>query len=81
LYWGPQASGSGGVGSRVFRVYCNGSTLLDNFDVFKEVGSLHALTKTFYHLQPSPEGKLDLTFEPIANYATISAIEVIDESK
>jgi hypothetical protein len=81
LYWGPQASGSGGVGSRVFRVYCNGSTLLDNFDILKEVGSLHALTKTFYHLQPSPEGKLDLTFEPIANYATISAIEVIDESK
>ncbi len=80
-YWGPQTSGSGGVGSRVFRVYCEGSTLLDNFDIFKEVGSLHALTKTFYHLRPSPEGKLNLTFEPIVNYATISAIEVIDESE
>jgi hypothetical protein len=81
LYWGPQASGSEVEGSRVFRVYCNGSTLLDNFDIFKEAGSLHALTKTFYHLRPSPEGKLDLTFEPIVNYATISAIEVIDESE
>jgi hypothetical protein len=42
---------------------------------------LHALTKTFNHLQPSSEGKLDLTFEPIVNEATVSAIEVIDESE
>ena len=69
------------MGTRVLRVYCNGTTLLDNFDIFKEVGSLHALTKTFYHLRPSTEGKLDLTFEPIKNFATISAIEVIDESE
>ncbi|MFP5237821.1 MAG: malectin domain-containing carbohydrate-binding protein [Acidobacteriota bacterium] len=81
MYWGPKASGQGGAGSRIFRVYCNGDTLLDNFDIYKEVGSLHALTKTFYHLKPSPEGKLNLTFEPVVNFATISAIEVIDESK
>jgi len=81
LYWVPDASGSVGVGTRLFRVYCNGSTLLDNFDIFKEAGSQHALTKTFYHLRPSAEGKLDLTFDPIVNYATISAIEVIDESE
>lgn len=81
MYWGPKASGQGGVGSRIFRVYCNGDTLLDNFDIYKEVGSLHALTETFHHLKPSPEGKLNLTFEPIANFATVSAIEVIDESE
>jgi hypothetical protein len=80
-YWVPNPSDSVGVGSRVFRVFCNGTTLLDNFDILKEAGSLHALTKTFYHLRPSPEGKLDLTFEPIENYATVSAIEVIDESE
>src|SRR5579872_46901 len=79
LYWIPDSSGKIGVGTRVFSVYCNGTTLLDNFDIFKEVGSLHALTKTFYHIRPSTEGKLDLTFEPIKNFATISAIEVIDE--
>jgi hypothetical protein len=81
LYFVPDPSSRVGAGSRVFSVYCNGSTLLDNFDIFKEVGSLHAITKTFYHLRPSPEGKLDLTFEPIENYATISAIEVVDESE
>lgn len=81
LYWLPDPSGKIGVGTRVFRVYCNGTTLLDNFDIFKEVGSLHALTKTFYHVRPTSEGKINLTFEPIKNYATVSAIEVIDESE
>lgn len=80
-YFGPNASGVGGIGSRVFRVLCNGNTLLDNFDIYKEVGSLHALTKTFYHLKPTPQGKLNITFEPIVNNATVSAIEVLDEGQ
>lgn len=81
LYFGTDGSGGGASGDRVFRVFCNGSTLLDNFDLYKEAGSLHAVTKTFYHLRPSPQGKLNLTFEPIVNNATVSAIEVIDESE
>jgi hypothetical protein len=81
FYIGPQASGVGGTGSRVFRVMCNGVLLLDNFDIFKEAGSLHALTKTFYHLKPTAQGKLNLTFEPIENNATVSGIEVLDESE
>lgn len=79
LYYGTPGSGGGAPGDRVFRVFCNGTTLLDNFDLYKEAGSLHAVTKTFYHLRPSPQGKLNLTFEPIVNNATVSAIEVIDE--
>jgi hypothetical protein len=74
LYWA-----NDGAGRRRFSVLCNGSTLLDDFDIFKEAGSLHALTKTFHHLRPSPEGKLNLTFEPLLNNATVSAIEVLDE--
>jgi hypothetical protein len=81
FYIGPHASGVGGTGSRVFRVMCNGVLLLDNFDIFKEAGSLHALTKTFYHLKPTAQGKLNLTFEPIANNATVSGIEILDESE
>jgi len=80
LYFGPGAPGNGGVGSRVFKVMCNGETLLDNFDIFKEAGSLHELTKTFRHLKPTAQGKLNLTFEPIVNNASISGIEVLDES-
>jgi hypothetical protein len=81
FYFGPHASGVGGTGSRVFRVFCNGTTLLDDFDIFKEAGSLQALTKTFYHLKPSAQGKLNITFEPIENNATVSGIEVLDESQ
>jgi len=81
FYFGVGAPGGGGTGSRVFRVSCDGATLLDDFDIFKEAGSLHALTKTFYHLKPTAQGKLNLTFEPIANYATVSGIEVLDESQ
>jgi len=79
-YFGSGAPGNGGVGSRTFNVICNGETLLTNFDVFKEAGSLHEITKTFHHLKPSPQGKLNLTFEPIMNNATVSGIEVLDES-
>ena len=80
-YYGPKASGVGGLGSRRFNVMSNGVELLDDFDIFREAGgSLTALTKTFHHLKPSPQGKLNLNFEPISNYASISAIEVSDES-
>lgn len=81
FYFGVGAPGQGGLGSRIFKVMCNGETLLDNFDIFKEAGSLHEVTKTFHHLKPSAQGKLNLTFEPIANNATISGIEVLDEGK
>jgi hypothetical protein len=78
FYFSVAASGNNG---RVFRVMCNGQTLLDNFDVFREAGSLHEVTKTFRHLKPSAQGKLNLAFEPILNNATVSGIEVLDEAR
>jgi len=60
---------------------CNGETLLDNFDIYKEAGSLYVLTKKSYHLKPSAQGKLNLTFEPISNNATVCGIEVLDQSQ
>ncbi len=66
---------------RLFKVMCNGQTLLDNFDIYKEAGGLREVAKSFHHLKPSPQGKLNLTFEPIENNATVSGIEVLDESQ
>ena len=60
LYFGNQAGGAGGVGSRVFKVMCNGETLLDNFDIYKEAGSLHVLTKTFYSSETLRAGQTQL---------------------
>ena len=58
----------------------NGTTLLDDFDIFRDAGAGRPLIKTFQHLKPTAQGKLNLVFEPIKNYATVSAIEVLDES-
>jgi len=81
-YFGPQNPGHGGAGSRVFNVYCNGVTLLRNFDIFKEAeGANRAIEKTFHALPASAMGKLVLTFVPVKNYACINAIEVIDETR
>lgn len=80
FYYGPQLAGGGGTGSRVFHVFCNGQTLLRDFDIYKESGSLKVVTKTFPHIQPSAYGKINLTFEPVINNATVSGIEILDES-
>jgi hypothetical protein len=80
FYYGPQLPGGGGPGSRLFHVYCNGQTLLRNFDIFKEAGSLRVIAKTFSHVEPSAQGKINLDFEPVVNNATISGIEILEES-
>jgi len=80
LYFGNEDSEKEAAGKRIFRVTCNGSTLLDNFDIARENGPGKSIIKTFSHLRPTAQGKLNLSFEPIKNYATVSAIEVLDES-
>ncbi|HEU4589714.1 MAG TPA: malectin domain-containing carbohydrate-binding protein [Steroidobacteraceae bacterium] len=80
FYYGPGLPGGGGAGSRIFHVFCNGQTLLRDFDIHKEAGSLRVVTKSFPHIQPSAYGKINLTFEPVINNATVSGIEILDES-
>ena len=60
-------------------MYCNGKTLLEDFDVYKEAGSQRVITKTFRGIRPSVQGKINLNFEPVINNATVSAIEVLEE--
>jgi hypothetical protein len=79
FYFGDQRPGGGGAGSRVFHVYCNGKTLLEDFDIYKESGSLQVVSRTFTHIRPSAQGKINLTFEPVVNNATVSGIEVLEE--
>ena len=79
--WFTPPNSIGGVGSRVFDVYCNGTMLLKGFDILKEAGGIanRAVIRVFRHVPASPLGKIDLTFVPVANYALINAIEVIEE--
>ncbi len=77
-WFGLRNGGFGGVGSRVFDVSCNGSMLLKNLDIFREAGN-GPLVKSFAHLDPTAQGKIELYFIPGVNYPSISAIEVIPE--
>jgi malectin (di-glucose binding ER protein) len=77
-WFGVQNGGIGGIGSRVFDVSCNGLMLLKAFDIFREAGS-QPLVKSFPHIEPTPQGKIEIYFTPAVNYPSISAIEVIPE--
>jgi Malectin domain len=78
-WFGPQNAG-GTAGSRVFDLYCNGVTLLKDFDILRESHlQNHEIIKQFNDIEPSPMDKLDLEFVPIANYAVVNAIEVSED--
>lgn len=68
-------------GRRVFDISCNGNTLIRRMDIFEQVGFSHVLQKSFHGLEPNGQGKLLISFSPIVNYGSISAIEVVDESR
>lgn len=78
-WFGPGRPGGGGDGSRIFDIHCNGRTLLRNLDVYNAAGgSLRALTKTFHGIEATAQGKIQLSFVPVRNYAMINAIEVVE---
>jgi len=80
-YWGVGNQGGGGEGNRLFDVFCNGAVLLRNFDILKEAGPQHGLVKTFHGLIPNAQGKLVVTFVPVKDYASLYALEVVDETR
>jgi len=72
----------GGVGSRLFNIFCNNQTLARAFDIFKEGGGAErAVEKRYHGLLPDPQGKLVIRFQPVESYACINAIEVFDEGR
>src|SRR5450755_2055934 len=80
-WFGPGKPGAGGADSRIFDVYCNGLALLRNFDIFRTAGGpQRALDRTFRGITPNAQGKIELAFVPVVNYACINAIEVVDDS-
>jgi hypothetical protein len=79
-FFGPDNPGKGGVGTRVFNVYCGGIALLRQFDIFKEAGESRGLEKVFHNISPSPQGRVDLTFEPVVQYPVVQAIEIVPEN-
>ena len=81
-HYGDRNTGVGGVGSRVFDVYCNGVVLLRDFDILKQAGGEGVpLDQTFSGIRPNAQGKIVLTFVPIKGMACVNGIEVVEDSK
>jgi Malectin domain len=75
-WFGKENGGSGGPGSRVFDVACNNELLMKNFDIL-EAGGSAPVVKTFNDIQASADGRIELSFLPVVNYALVNAIEVL----
>lgn len=52
------------------------------FDIFKEAhGAGRGVTWSVHGLEPDAQGKLNVALTPSRNYASVNAVEVLDESK
>lgn len=77
--YGPESSGTGGEGNRIFAVTANGKPLLNRFDVVTDAGaSRTADVKVFPNITPAADGFLSLAFSGENGMAaTLSAIEIL----
>jgi hypothetical protein len=81
-WFGPGEFAGGGVGSRLFDILCNGVALRRSFDIFKEAhGRNRAVIFPIHGLEPDPQGKITISLMPVRNYASLNALELVDESK
>ncbi|MEL6918381.1 MAG: malectin domain-containing carbohydrate-binding protein [Bacteroidota bacterium] len=74
IFFGAPNGGAGGVGQRVFDVVIEGQTVLMNYDIIEEVGTVTAVTKTF-EINVFDE-LLHLEFSAGINRPKLSALEI-----
>jgi hypothetical protein len=76
----PAASNeNGGHPVRVFNVFCNGTALLQNFNLRDEARQSDIVIRKFSGLEPNAQGKLVLSFVPVDGYASVAGIEVLPQ--
>jgi hypothetical protein len=63
------------AGQRKFNVSAEGKSILANYDIAASAGTKTAITKSFP--VTVADGKIDVTFTSVVNYATISALELV----
>jgi hypothetical protein len=81
-HYGPHNTGTGGVGSRIFDVYCNGVALMRGFDIMKEAGGEgRPIDRSFSGIRPNAQGKILLTFVPTQGMACVNGIEVVEDAR
>ena len=81
-HYGKRNTGAGGLGSRLFDVYCNGVALMRGFDIMKEAGGEgRPIDRTFTGIRPNAQGKILLSFVPIMGMACVNGIEVVEDAR
>jgi Malectin domain/Kelch motif/Cep192 domain 4 len=66
--------GTQSVGARVFDVLIEGATVLDNYDVFANVGGYKGVIKSF---TVSSDASLDITFGHVVQNPAVKGIEIV----
>lgn len=74
LYFAEIYSGAQGVGKRVFDVMIEGNTVLDNYDVYADVGGYTGVMKSF---TVQSDGNLDIDFGHVTQNPAIKGIEIV----
>jgi hypothetical protein len=81
-HYGRHNTGVGGLGSRLFDVYCNGVALLRSFDIYEEAGGEgRPVSRTFSDIRPTAQGKIVLDFVPVVGMACVNGIEVVEDAR
>jgi hypothetical protein len=79
IYWGVlkrDADGTaGGVGSRIFDIDIEGTSILNNFDVFEVAGGAATAITKMYDIEVT-DGELNIIFTSTADKPKVSAIEI-----
>jgi PA14 domain/Bacterial Ig-like domain/Malectin domain/Abnormal spindle-like microcephaly-assoc'd, ASPM-SPD-2-Hydin/Glucose / Sorbosone dehydrogenase len=74
LYLAEIYSGTQSVGARVFDVSIEGKLVLDNYDIFAEVGANKGVVKSF---TVASDANLDLDFGHVVENPALKAIEIV----
>src|SRR5688500_19053410 len=67
-------SGAQATGRRVFDVAIEGQTVLDNYDIFADVGGYRGVIKSYV---VTSDANLDIDFQRVVQNPTISGIEIL----
>jgi hypothetical protein len=78
-YWGSPGGPEGEEGRRVFSVTAEGEILLDDLDIFAEVGELTALAKQAE--VDVQDGELNLSFTASEGEPLVAAIEILQPAR